>query len=70
MAVRATEQVMKGRNASLLETASLIAAEEVNTLKCAHYWIIEPANGPVSLGVCQVCQEVRAFKNYIEVWDS
>ena len=70
MVVRAIEQEMKGRSASSLETASTIAAEEVNTPICAHYWIIEPAKGPVSLGVCQVCQEAREFDNFVDGWDS
>jgi len=39
-----------------------------NVLPCAHYWIIEPANGPVSQGACQACGEVRGFKNFIEDW--
>ena len=41
--------------------------------KCAHYWIIEPPAGSVSLGVCQVCREVREFNNSIDGtdgWDS
>ena len=70
MVVRAIEQEMKGQSASFLETASPIAAEEVNTPECAHYWIIEPANGPVSIGVCQVCQGVKGFKNFVEGRDS
>ena len=41
-----------------------------NVIPCAHYWIIEPANGPVSQGACQVCGEVRGFKNFIESWGS
>ena len=40
-----------------------------NIIPCAHYWIIEPANGPVSQGPCQVCSEVRGFKNFIESWE-
>ena len=32
---------------------------------CRHSWIIEPAKGPVSEGVCQLCQETREFKNSI-----
>ena len=46
---------------------------ELPTPKCAHYWIIEPPAGSVSLGVCQVCQEVKEFNNSIdgvEGWDS
>ncbi len=33
---------------------------------CRHYWIIEAPTGPVSRGVCQICEEIRDFKNYIE----
>ena len=29
-------------------------------------WISAPATGPVSQGVCQVCGEIREFKNYVE----
>ena len=35
------------------------------TEPCSHHWIIEPANGPTSQGICQVCQEVRGFSNHI-----
>jgi len=37
---------------------------------CAHYWVIEPANGPLSQGVCQVCLEVKQFKNFVDSYDS
>ncbi len=33
---------------------------------CRHHWMIEPATGPLSQGVCQFCQETREFKNFIE----
>ena len=33
------------------------------TIKCAHHWIIEEANGPTSAGKCQRCHEVREFQN-------
>ncbi len=39
-------------------------------IPCAHHWVIEPANGPVSQGACQVCGEVRGFKNFIESWNA
>ena len=35
-------------------------------LQCRHYWVIQPASGPVSQGVCQNCSEIREFKNYVE----
>jgi len=38
---------------------------------CRHYWLIEPANSPVSLGLCRFCFETREFKNSIgNDWDS
>jgi hypothetical protein len=30
---------------------------------CGHYWIIEVANGPTSLGTCKYCGETREFLN-------
>ena len=35
------------------------------TLECKHHWIIEPATGPISVGVCEFCHESREFKNTI-----
>ena len=32
---------------------------------CRHYWVIEPANGPISKGVCRFCGEIREFKNSV-----
>ena len=45
--------------------------EEENTAAesapgCCHHWVILPADGPVSNGLCQVCGETREFKNYVE----
>jgi hypothetical protein len=31
--------------------------------QCAHYWIIEIANGPKSSGRCKYCGETREFYN-------
>ena len=33
---------------------------------CRHHWVIGPANGAVSVGVCKYCQETRKFKNFID----
>lgn len=35
---------------------------------CCHHWIIETADGPVSLGFCQFCFETKEFKNSLEDW--
>ena len=36
----------------------------VETLpSCIHWFIIEPPNGPISMGKCKKCNEVREFYN-------
>ncbi len=42
------------------ETAAATVSE------CRHHWVIQPADGPVSNGACQICGETREFKNYVE----
>ena len=40
---------------------------------CAHHWVIDRANGPMSEGVCQRCGESREFANSAEptsIWSS
>ncbi len=41
-------------------------AEVQEPAQCRHHWVIQPATGPVSQGVCQACGEVRDFQNYVE----
>jgi hypothetical protein len=31
--------------------------------KCAHYWIIEPATGATSMGMCKLCGAEKEFSN-------
>ena len=33
---------------------------------CRHHWSIEASSGPLSIGVCNQCDEVREFRNYID----
>ena len=40
--------------------------EEPEPPYCRHHWIIQPATGPISSGVCQICDETREFQNYVE----
>ena len=51
-------------------TTALIPEVEHNTAatvaECHHHWVIQPADGPVSTGACQICGECREFKNYVE----
>ena len=34
--------------------------------RCQHHWIIDPAAGPASKGVCKLCGEEREFDNSSE----
>ncbi len=40
--------------------------EVENIQGCAHHWVIQPAMGPSSQGVCQICGESKDFQNYVE----
>ncbi|MFP6636816.1 MAG: hypothetical protein VCB79_12940 [Dehalococcoidia bacterium] len=63
--VREMEQAAEEAEAVVAEAAiesSLVEAGPV----CAHYWVIAPANGPVSQGTCQNFLEVRDFKNFVD----
>lgn len=35
-------------------------------MSCQHLWLIESPNGPTSPGVCQLCGEMREFRNSLE----
>lgn len=37
--------------------------ETMTTTTCPHHWIIEPATGPTSLGVCKLCGAEKEFSN-------
>ena len=50
-AVRELEKVVEEVEAVAAE-ASVESPNMANKPMCAHYWIIEPANGPVSQGQC------------------
>lgn len=39
---------------------------DITIATCQHHWVIQAADGPTSMGQCQVCEEVREFKNYVE----
>ncbi|SUZ66023.1 uncharacterized protein METZ01_LOCUS18877 [marine metagenome] len=50
----------------LVENQAVTAvAEEKAELVCRHHWVIEPANGPISWGECQICHEGKEFQNSI-----
>jgi hypothetical protein len=31
--------------------------------KCPHHWLIDPPQGPTSMGVCKLCGATREFDN-------
>ena len=33
---------------------------------CQHYWLIEPALGPTSNGVCKYCGQKKVFLNIVD----
>ncbi len=35
---------------------------------CAHHWLIETPDGPVSQGKCRLCGGEREFNNSVETW--
>ena len=37
--------------------------EQTATYTCPHHWMIQPAEGPMSAGVCKLCHATREFKN-------
>lgn len=43
--------------------------EETEQPSCKHHWVIEPANGRISMGECQVCHKVKEFHNSISEYD-
>ena len=36
---------------------------------CVHHWIIEPAEGPTSAGVCAKCKASKDFSNSVHTPD-
>ena len=66
-AVRVKDQVVEEAEGVAAE-APVESANTADGPVCAHYWIIEPANGPVSQGQCQNCLEVRDFKNFVDAY--
>ena len=43
-------------------------SESTEKAVCCHHWMIQAAEGPVSMGTCRFCCETKEFKNSIEDW--
>ncbi len=65
IAVREMEQAVEEAEAVVAEAVIESSPVDEGPV-CAHYWVIEPANGPVSPGQCQNCLEIREFKNFVD----
>ena len=65
IAVREMEQAVEEAEAVIAE-AAIESPSITDGPTCDHYWVIEPASGPVSQGQCQNCIEVRDFKNCVD----
>ena len=52
-----------GKPYSLL--GRIMANMEASSKECQHHWVIDAPDGPVSRGVCKLCQLVREFKNTV-----
>ncbi|HAI99433.1 MAG TPA: hypothetical protein DCL97_02065, partial [Dehalococcoidia bacterium] len=48
------------------KTVATPIVEVDNVPACAHHWVIQPAMGPSSQGICQICGESKDFQNYVE----
>lgn len=44
-------------------------AENQEKPVCHHYWVIEVANGPSSVGKCKYCGETKEFLNAFPVFN-
>ena len=40
--------------------------------ECVHHWVIDPPDGPISMGYCQKCGKVEEFPNHFaySTWDN
>ena len=43
--------------------------EAQRVITCRHHWMIEPANGPTSIGICRNCREIKEFTNSLTELD-
>ncbi len=50
----------------LNEQLSAISPAEDDSPSCQHHWVIQEADGPISLGFCRACGDFKEFKNYLE----
>ena len=49
----------------MVTRAGAVMERPASRSTCKHHWVIEPANGPTSKGVCKLCGEVKVFDNIL-----
>ena len=64
---RANPAILKGRHNMTLKQGTAWRQSTARQ-RCCHYWVIEPANGGTSKGVCRFCDEERLFNNYLHAY--
>ena len=47
-------------------TLSTVIERPLVETTCSHHWLIEPAIGPTSRGVCKLCGAEKEFSNIID----
>jgi hypothetical protein len=64
-----TDHVAHPRRAAHKEKAMVLQEAQTPVAQtCRHHWMIQTADGPVSLGVCRFCFEARDFRNSVDDW--
>jgi hypothetical protein len=57
----------------MIERQETAPQEPTHKGECCHYWIIEPADGPTSKGICQFCGAEKEFDSFgpdsLSRWD-
>jgi hypothetical protein len=50
----------------MIRKASAVLEKPAGTQTCHHHWLIEPAYGLTSNGVCKYCGEKKQFLNVVQ----
>ena len=50
-------------SSSVKDIVATLPISAITEKGCTHHWIIESPNGATSMGQCQMCGEVREFRN-------
>jgi hypothetical protein len=44
----------------------------IGEMTCTHVWLLDPPDGPTSVGVCKLCGDARDFPNALpeDLWST